>query len=230
MKRNWACVLLLLLWAGPSFAQDARSLLRSVNARFSKVREYQAKVRITTDIPFVRMMPVNADVFYRQPDQFRLRSKSIALMPRQGFDQLFRNLNDTLSYMPVFFGNDQWGGKTVSIVQILPLSDTADLVLGKLWIDPQRQLILRSQMTTRTNGMVDASYFFGKQESVALPDSIVFTIDTKRFKIPKAVAADLNNVQTPKSTPTKEKQKGNIYLRFSEYRINQGLPPDIFKK
>ncbi len=226
-------VLLMLVivcnsWLAP--AQDARKIVRDVNRKFQSVRDYQADVRIRTDIPFVKMMPVNATVFFKQPDQFRIRSKGIALLPRQGFDQLFKNLRDTASYMPLLQGVDKYRGTVVSVVNILPLSDTADLILGKLWVDTQRNLILRSQVTSRSNGTVNAEYFFGKQAAFALPDSMIFSIDTRKFKVPKAVAADLNNVKSsaPKGNDA-EKQKGMIYLQFTNYSINKGIPGDVFK-
>ena len=55
-----AAVVAVALLPAPVTAQDARALLREVNLKFSKVRDYTADVRIRTDIPFVRMMPVNA--------------------------------------------------------------------------------------------------------------------------------------------------------------------------
>ena len=220
----------LLIGSVCSFAQDARKLVREVNRKFQSVRDYQADVRIRTDIPFVKMMPVNATVFFKQPDKFRIRSKGIALLPRQGFDQLFKNLLDTASYMPLLQGNENYRGTAVSVVNILPVSDTADLILGKLWIDPLRNLILRSQVTSRTNGTVDAAYYFGKQAAYALPDSMVFSIDTRKFKVPKAVAADLNNVKSSTPKDTKEKQKGMIYLQFTNYIINKGIPASVFSE
>lgn len=220
----------ILFVALVSSAQDARKLVRDVNRKFQSVRDYQADVRIRTDIPFVKMMPVNATVFFKQPDQFRIRSKGIALLPRQGFDQLFKNLRDTASYFPILQGEEKHRGIPVSVVNVLPLADTADLILGKLWIDAKRNLILRSQVTSRSNGTVNAEYFFGKQAVFALPDSMIFSIDTRKFKVPKAVAADLNNVKStaPKGNDS-EKQKGMIYLQFTNYIINKGVPNEVFK-
>jgi hypothetical protein len=210
-------------------AQDARDLLRELNLKFKQVREYQADVLIRTDISFVKALPVQATVYFRQPDQFRIKSKGIAMLPRQGFDQVVRTLADTASYVPVLQGKETVDGRSLQLLSVLPLSDTADLILGKFWIDPAEQLIRRSQVTTRSNGTMTSDYFFGTQKKFALPDSMVFTVDTRKFKIPKAVAADLNNTKSAKNTDTKAREKGRIYLRFSNYKVNQGLPKEIFK-
>jgi len=219
----------LFLLSSFSNAQDARHLLREVNTKFASVKDYQADVNIRTAIPFIRMMPVNARLFFKQPDKFRLKSKGIAILPRQSFDQLFKNLRDTNSYMPVAQSQETIHQVKTQIISILPVSDTADLVLGKLWIDTKEKLILRSQVTTKSNGTVTTDFYFGNHAAQALPDSMLFTIDTRKFKIPKAVAADLNNVKSTDKMGKNELQKGQIIIRFKDYLINKGIADEIFR-
>jgi hypothetical protein len=188
--------------------QEARKLLRDVNARFMTVRDYRAEALIRADIPFVRMMPVKATVYFQQPDRFKVESKGIALLPRQGFDQLFKNLRDTNSYFPVPQGVENVRGTSAQVVNVLPLSDTADLILGKLWVDAARQLVLRSQMTTRSNGTVTADYHFGKHAAMALPDSMTFTIDTKKFKIPIRKRPNVRRARSRSAFQTIRSTKG----------------------
>lgn len=228
MKR-YICLLILLAGCFRISGQDAREMLRDLNSKFRKVNEYQADVLIRTDISFVKALPVQATVYFRQPDQFRIKSKGIAMLPRQGFDQVVRTLADTASYIPVLQGKEAIDGREMQLLSVLPLSDTSDLILGKFWIDLSQKLIRRSQVTTRSNGTMTSDYFFGAQQRFALPDSMVFTVDTRKFKIPKAVAADLNNTKSSKPVDTKAREKGKIYLRFSNYRVNQGLPANVFK-
>ena len=133
------------------FAQDARTILREVNTKFARVRDYSASVQIRADIPFVRMMPVKAKVWFKQPDRFYMQSSGIALLPRQGFDQLFKDLRDTNGYMPVLQGTESLRGHQVTVINVLPVSDTADLLLGKLWVDASQDLILKDRKSTRLN-------------------------------------------------------------------------------
>lgn len=209
-------------------AQDAGKLLRQVNNRFQKVRDYQADLRLKADIPFIKMLPVNAKIYFRQPYQMRIKSTGIAILPRQGFDQVFKALSDTNSYVSVYQGTDP--NDRSEVVSIIPVSDTSDLVLGKFWIDGGAGLIKRSQITTKSNGTIYSEYFYGKHSDMALPDSLIVTVDTKKFKIPKAVAADINNYNAQAKDPSAKSSKGKIYMRFSNYRINQGLPDDVFKE
>ena len=226
-------LLLSLLLLGCSWMAQAQSapealqLLRSVNARFAKVKDYQADAVIDTRISFLKILPQRAKVYFRQPDEFRVKSKGIAILPKQNFDQLFKLIANEKSYMAFISGEEQYNGHSVKLVNIIPVTDTSDLVLAKLYIDPVRDLILKAQLTTKSNGTVLIEYQHGTMADVALPDKITFTIEVKKFKIPKAVAADINS--KTKSPAAKEPKTGQIIINFSNYILNKGVPADIFK-
>lgn len=67
----------------------------------------------------------------------------------------------------------------VTILNLIPLSDTTDLVLAKIWVDTARDLIVKSQLTTKSNGLVLIDYVHGNLSDYALPDKMIFTIDVE---------------------------------------------------
>ncbi len=208
-------------------AQDAQLILNKVNSKFAKVKNYQADLNLKTDISFIKMLPVKAKIYYEQPFKMRIKSTGIAILPRQGFDDMFKALADTNSYNSLYQGIDPVDRNLV-IVNIIPTGDTTDLVLGRFWINTKNDLIERSQITTKQNGTIQSEFFYGSQLEYALPDSMVVIVDTKKFKIPKAISADINNYNSEAKDPAKKNNKGKIYMRFSNYLINKGLPKDIF--
>ncbi len=208
---------------------DSKQILRDVNLTFQKVKDYTADIKIKTDIPFINILPVNAKVFFKQPDKFHIQSKGIAILPKQGPENMMASLRDTAAFTAVFLMNDVLNGLPVAIINILPVSDTNDIVVGKFWIDVQRKIVMRSQITSKTNGTVNAEYVYGSNAAYALPDKVTFIIDTKKFKMPKAVSADLNNYAKENADKQKE-NKGKIMLSFSRYVINKGIDDAVFKK
>ncbi len=208
---------------------DALFLLRAVNKKFSMVRDYQADALIDARISFLKILPQKARVYYKSPDKFRVKSKGIAILPKQNFDQLFRLISDESTFMAFLTGREAMNGKSISVVNIVPLSDTSDLVLAKIWIDSSEDLIVKSQLTTRSNGTVLVDYIHGEYADYALPDKIIFTIDVKRFKIPKAIAADINSKASAEKNPKPEKT-GKIVISFSNYIFNKGVPDSFFAK
>jgi len=209
-------------------SQDAEKILDDVIKNYAKVTDYQADIHIVTDIPFIRVLPMNAKIYFKQPDKVRLVSKGIAILPRQGFDQMYKTVGDRKNYTVVPQGSDTISGVDASVISILPLSDTMEVILGKFWIDTTRKVILKSQMTTRTNGTIIASYSYGKFAEYGLPEKMTFLVDVKKFKIPKAVAVDLNNYNKKDEQAGKEGRKGKIEISLKNYIINKGIPNKIF--
>jgi hypothetical protein len=66
---------------------------------------------------------------------------------------------------------------------------------------------------------VVADYLYGKQKSFGLPDELTFSVDVKKFKIPKGVVADINRNKTTEE-PKNQGKLGTIYIQFSNYSIN----------
>ncbi len=210
--------------------QKANQVLRAVYVKSQKAKDYSVLANIKVDIPFIRMLPIDAKIYYKQKDKFKVESKSIAIVPRQGFDQSSKMLADTNSFTAIMQGNELINGTLTNIINIIPLSDTSDLILGKLWIDNKQNIILKSQLTTKSNGTILMEYFYGAQSYYGLPDKMIFSVDVKKFKIPKSVSGDINNSSTENPDKTKEPKKGKIYITLTNYQINKGISDAIFKK
>jgi hypothetical protein len=102
---------------------------------------------------------------------------------------------------------------------LLPSNDAGEIVLAKIWVNPGEALILKSQITTRTNGTVVADYLYGKQKEFGLPDELTFSVDVKKFKIPKGVVVDINRTKAAEE-PKNQGKMGTIHIQFSNYSIN----------
>jgi hypothetical protein len=66
---------------------------------------------------------------------------------------------------------------------------------------------------------VVADYLYGKQKEFGLPDELTFSVDVKKFKIPKGVVVDINRTKTA-DEPKKQGKMGMIHIQFSNYSIN----------
>lgn len=225
---NYALLLIGLLNAPVAQAQQTNKLLYRVSAKFATVKDYSVDVHIKVDMPFLRMLPINAKIYFKQKDKFKVESKSIAIVPKQGFVQLNKLINDTNSYTAVLQNSDNATGTKISLINIIPLNDTGDVILGKLWIDEKNSVIKKSQITTKTNGTILTEYIYGAQLAFGLPDIMNFEVDIKKFKVPKAVAADINT--NAKKEAEKVGKKGKIIIKLTNYSINKGIADAIFKK
>ena len=230
MKKGY--ILFVFIWmcfgANSQSAPEALKLIKEVTQKFNKVRDYQVDALIDARISFLKILPQKAKVFYKAPNKFNVESKGIAILPKQNFDQLFTLLNKESNFMAFVSGEENLNGIPTTIVNVVPLGDTSDLVLAKLWVDSSQSLIVKSQLTTKTNGTVLIEYIYGTWNALALPDKTIFTVDVKRFKIPKAISADINSKATQEDK-NKPQKPGRIIISFSNYKINKGISDHVFR-
>jgi len=232
MKNNLikiAVVLFLIINLGFTYqTPSANGILNGVYNKMMKANDYSVQANIKVDLPFIKMMPVEAKIYFKQKDKFKVVSKSIAIIPRQGFDQLSKMLMDTTSFTAIISGTETKGVAKTYIINVIPSDDNGDLILGKLWIDPKQHVVMKSQLTTKSNGTILTEYIYDKQLSFGLPDQMIFTVDIKKFKIPKSVSADINNAR--KQETKGDKKKGKIFIKLYNYQVNKGISDAFFKK
>jgi outer membrane lipoprotein-sorting protein len=213
------------------YSQDANVLLDKVVAKIKNVKDYSVDALIRTNIPFIKIVPVKAKIYFKQKDKFKIVSKGIVILPKQGFTDVNTFLSKTDSYMAVDGGTKMIGELKTSLITVIPTSENSEFVLAKLWIDPKNAVIISSQITTRSSGTVNVDYFYSSEIAFGLPSELIFEIDIKKFKMPKSVAADINNDKTKdKSKKKVADKKGIITIKLSNYIINKGINDAIFQK
>jgi hypothetical protein len=118
-------------------------------------------------------------------------------------------------------------GVQTHVITVIPTVENSDIVLAKLWIDTKNKVILKTDLTTRGSGSVTMNYVYGNQLAFGLPDQITFTVDVKKFKMPKSISSDINNSEKAKKSKSKI---GIITIKLSGYLVNKGISDEFFKK
>ena len=209
----------------------ANKSLQLVYEKLLKLKDYTAEVNIRSNIPLIKIMPVNAKIFFKQPNQFKMIAKGIAILPKQGFSDLANILKDSNSYLAVLAGNETIEQTTTQIIHLIPNNDNNDLIIGKFWVDTKNAIVLKSQLTTKSNGNLLINYQYDAAgKAYGLPNHLLFTVDVKKFKIPKAIAADVNKTKSASTLTANQAKTGSIDIRFSNIQINKGIDDKVFKK
>jgi hypothetical protein len=222
------CVVFTFQCEGTILAQTPNQIINTVNRRFSKISDYKADVLVTVDVPSIKVNPIRAKVVYKKPDQFKVKAEGILILPKQNANFLLSTLRDTTSYTAIKTGEEVVNGVNTKIINIIPAADSADLILGKFWIDDVKGLVMKSQLTTKSQGTLLIENTFGPASAYGLPDKLLFTIETEKFKLPKALALDIGTNSAKKKAETGD-GKGRITLTFSNYLINKGVTPQDFE-
>lgn len=225
-KRSLYRFAFLLLLFLPMFraasGQTPDQIIGTVNNRLSRINDYRADVVVVCDIPSIKIKPIQARVIYRKPDKFRVRAEGILVLPKQNANFVFAALSDTDTYTAVGTGTEMIRGTRTEIVNVIPSADTSDLILGKFWIDALRGLVMKSQLTTKSQGTILIEFTYGSQAGYGLPEQMVFTIDAAEFKLPKSLTLDLGTSSAGKKSGITS-GKGKITLTFAGYIVNKGV-------
>jgi outer membrane lipoprotein-sorting protein len=209
--------LFLLTWT-LSFlqAQDPQQILNAAEQKYARVKKFTADVNIASDIPAMKILPAQATISYIAPNNLEVTSKSIIVLPKQGFREIQNIISQKNKYTAIYMGQEIINGRNSHLITLLPKSDAEDWIMAKIWIDAAESLIVQSQTTTKSSGTLKVIYLYNSQKQWALPDQMWIEVDVQKFKIPKGVATDLHRNRETQNQGT----VGKIQLTFTNYKVN----------
>ncbi len=226
-------ILILLLFTSICFAQrhNPEDILEKVKENFSKVKDYEVNVKIKVDVNFLKVPDSQAKIYYKQPDNIKLKSEGFALLPKEGLNFSPYSFLEG-DYTSILDKELEVEGNPCYLVKVIPLGDRGDLILTTLWIDKDKYIIRRIESTTKTNGTFSIDLKYDNNLKYPLPSSMVFTFNVQKMQMPKELTGDMAEQSG------EEKEKGNIektttgkvYINYSDYKVNVGLSDSIFKE
>jgi outer membrane lipoprotein-sorting protein len=224
-------ILLLLVFAFTvaGFSQTtADDLVKRVKAKMDKVNDYTASGKMKTDIVFIKAPVSNIRAIFKKPNRFAIkRDGGVSLLPKSGVSVNLSSLLLTEEYTAIDAGQSTIGSIPVRIVKLLPLNENSDVVLTTMYIDEKGLLIRKASTTTKDNGTYDMEMQFGKYAEWGLPDKVVFSFNTKDYKLPKGVTLEYDDGSKKPELP--KNKKGKVEITYSSYTINKGVSDDMLK-
>lgn len=223
--------LLIILSAKASFAQqDISAIVKKAKQKMESVNDYQASGRMKTNVAFLKVPVANVKVFYKRPNKLKVKSeKGITFIPKGAVTINMGSVLTNDEFTILDAGTDKIGGVPVRIAKLLPVDDNSDVVLSTIYIDEVTNLILKARTTTRENGSFELEMSYGKYGTYGLPDKIIFSFNTKDYKLPKGVTFDFDDGAAALPAQKAKNKKGRAEIVFSNYIINRGVADAVFK-
>jgi outer membrane lipoprotein-sorting protein len=221
-------ILLALFYLISANAQTAEEIIQKIKMKLEKVNDYEAEGKMKTNVAFIKAPVANVKVFYKKPDKLLILNESgISFIPKGSVNI---NINNVFVRMQAFdiidAGKDNAG---LRVIKLLPKDDTADIVLSTLYVDEKNILVIRSKTTTKENGTYELEMTYAKYMEYGLPDKIIFSFNTKDYKLPKGITFDYDDGSEKNGDKLKNK-KGTVEISYKNYIINRGVDSGIFKK
>ncbi|MFN5642474.1 MAG: hypothetical protein ACK4V4_09325 [Sphingobacteriales bacterium] len=227
---KWRILLFLLVHSILIHAQDADKLIKEVKAKLNTVKDYQATGKLKTDVAFLKLPISKVQVYYKNPYQFKIKKDGgISLLPKNGMSINLNNLLMQEQFVAVAAGTVTLNSILVKVIKLLPLVENSDLVLTTLYIDDKKLLILKATSTTRDNGTYDMEFQYGKFAQYGLPDKVVFSFQTKDYKLPKGITFEYESGDIAKAAAKSKDKKGKVEITYDQYIINKGLTDQVFR-
>ena len=229
MKKILLSSLALLTLYSSAQVQPVDELVKKVRNKLGKVKDYQANGRMKTNVLFLKVPVATVKVYYKNPNQLKIKNeKGISFIPKGAVTINMTNILSGNSFTAIDGGLAMIGSKNVRIVKLLPNDESNDLVLATVYIDEKDLVILRAKTTTRDNGSYELEMTYGKYTEYGLADKVIFTFNTKDYKMPKGVTFDFDDGEQEKAMKKMKDRKGKVEIAYSNYVINKGLPAGIF--
>lgn len=229
MKKFFLVIVMLSGWL-LSKAQTAEELIQKVKAKLDKVNDYEAKGKMKTNVVFIKAPIANVKIYYKKPNRLRINNESgISFIPKGSMNINLGNIFiNTTGFDIIDVGKES--GSNLRIIKLLPKDENADVVLSTVYIDEVQLLIKKAKTTTKENGTYELEMNYGKYAEYGLADKVVFSFNTKDYKLPKGITFDYDDGSKKEQTPDKLKnKKGKVEISYSAYIINKGVSDSVFK-
>ena len=211
-------------------AQNEEALLKRVRAKLDKVNDYQAEGRMRMDVAFIKAPASKVNVYYKKPNRFKVKkSGGISILPKGGVSVNMGTLLSSADYQTLPGGTSIIDGKPAIIVKLIPTDENSDVVLSVLHIDEQDAVIRKATVTTKESGTYEIFLNYGAYTAWGLPDKVVFSFNTKDYKMPKGVVFEYEKGGEKKVEDKTKIKKGKVEITYSNYSINKGVDERNFQ-
>jgi outer membrane lipoprotein-sorting protein len=211
-------------------AQTAEKLIQQVKIKLDRVNDYEAKGKMKTNVLFIKAPVANVMIYYQKPDKLRIKNeKGISFIPKGSVNVNLGNIfTNSASYDIIDAGKEN--GTGLRVIKLLPHNENSEVVLSALYIDEKNLLVKKAKTTTKESGTYELEMTYGKYAEYGLADKVIFSFNTKDYKLPKGITFDYDDGSKKEQADDKLKnKKGMVEISYSGYTINKGLPGSVFQ-
>jgi outer membrane lipoprotein-sorting protein len=221
---------LMIIFSFVASAQDMTALINKVRAKLDQVNDYTAEGILKTDVTFIKAPAGKVKVYFKKPDKFKLKKDGgISILPKGGVSVNTGSMVMRDNFVALAAGESVMDGVKTKIVKLLPTDESSEVVLSTLYIDEANLLVRKAITTTKDNGTYEIALTYGKYSIYGLPDKIVFSFNTKDYKLPKGVTLEFDEGEKNPNADKLKNKKGKVEITYSSYTINKGVDDSVFK-
>lgn len=228
MKKKYAIAILLFFCFQATHAQTD-PLIEKVSQKLALVNDYVAEGTMKTNVSFIKASLGKVKVYFKKPNLLKIKKEGgISLLPKGGVSLTINSLLNTKQYIAIPLGVQQFKGKSLNVVKLVPSDEKLDWVISTLWIDPSTALVYKTFTTTKDNGSYEITMEYGSYADLGLPSKIIFSFNTKDYKLPNGITLEFGDEDAAAKQNAMKNKKGTVEITYSNYTVNKGVSNSMF--
>lgn len=213
-----------------AFAQNEEAILQKVKAKLEKVTDYEASGKMKLDVSFINAPESKVTIYFKKPNKFKVKKAGgISILPKGGVSVNAASFLPVGNYQTVPAGSGTVDGVATTIIKMIPTDENSDVVLSTLYIDEKESVIRKAIVTTKESGTYEVQMNYSKYTSWGLPDKVVFSFNTKDYKLPKGITFEYEKGGEKKVEDKSKVKKGTVTITYESYAINKGVDDKNFQ-
>ncbi len=207
--------------------KDPKLILNNVVNNFNRVQNYEVNVNIKVDVEFLKVPESQAKIYFKQPDKISLKSDGFAMLPKNGFNFAPSTIIKD-DYTAIYEKEEIVDGRKLTLIKVIPLGTTSDVILSTLWIDEQINAIMKIESTTKINGTFIIDFSYDEKFKYPLPSKMVFSFNIDKMNFPSSMMGNTDTRKRQQKKPEDSLTKGKVYVKYSDYKVNGVIPDSVF--
>ncbi len=206
----------------PDATPSGKEILGRVQSALAGVRDFTVTLDITVNLERMKVPPMHATMYFKQPDKTHFEADGFALLPKEG---LAFSMGDFVSKYDVeSVANDTLNGREEYRLGLVAKDDRSRLRHVRLFVHPDRWTTDKVAADLPDGRSVTAVFEQVNVDGHWLPSKLTVTFVSAREESPDQGPAD----QIAPSRGRQVPRNGTITIVYSGYRVNTGLSDEIF--
>ena len=213
--------------------RDPREIFTDLIRPYQGLNDYTAKIQVQVDMPNLRVPDFTATIYFKKPDKFHVETRRFAPIPRSS--GVFNPFQFDPEKNRIEFQRTQnLDGAPADLYRVEPFDSKSAIRYYQVWIggNPKRILQVESLSFRGARGLVKITQQWVEQigGKWLLPAKInVHLTFPEAEQAPEGLTAKDNPLTGGMRQIDEMSGEGDIFITYSDWRVNTGLEDSLFK-
>ena len=217
---------------------DVERIIDKTQKKFQLVNDFKVKIKIELNIPAFRMPKKKYTAYFKQPNNFKIKSKGFGVLPKTGLftspEENFNKLDGKLLIQSKIENSVIISGELIADSLKLEFPNEYTKLTFKptveVLVDTLNWVIKNVTTKIDTLKLIEINNEFNEiNNEYFLPSYTEVVYYVKDAKLANWLNKDINSIIGKEEKINSDMIKGVININYSDYKINIGLSDDIFK-